>query len=126
MKNPDQIQTEHELRGALDEATFRKLKQPPMRMPKPRPFRTMQDAELVEVVRQNLPVAAEFDDGELVEYAGRYLDKCASNLDAVTLMIMHCRDRLEKRDAGAPADDDPVGLELMADGKTRRGQLPLG
>lgn len=87
----------------------------PYRVANPQP--TIPDAELVTMIRE-APEAAEFTEQNLLEYSRHYEGEI---WQVVKMVQAHCRDRLEKRDAGKPHFDDPVGHDLAKQGKVRGG-----
>lgn len=65
-------------------------------------------AEFVQLVKDHWPTeAAQFTDDEIGDYAAYYMDKTLAH--TVKMVGWHMLDRLDKRQRGAPWDDDANG-----------------
>ena len=93
----DKIETARAILTTADQTMFRRLWQQSLRT-----VRNLSDPDLIRAVRAALPEAVEFDDANLVTFGGCYFGPKTTNLDVVVMTILHCADRLEKRDQGAP------------------------
>lgn len=84
-------------------------------------LRNLTDAELLAKVAQLVEPEdlAQFEDAHVLQYSQEY--ERESNVVKLALMTArHVYNRLELRDQGTPATDDPIGRALAETGRTRR------
>ena len=56
--------------------------------------------------------SAKFSDEEIGDFAQHYMDADRTVADTIKMVGLHMKDRLDKRDAGAPHHDDHTGKAL--------------